>query len=191
MNFIEFLNQVPSFSDFSQDEIHLLSQSMSPRDFHEGHVFVKEGKTSDGLYLIIDGEVVVTREREDHGIDILERLFSGEVFGLVSLIDHGVRSATCTAATDVTAAFLPRPAFQMLYQTHSNMGYHFQHMIARQLTHDVRVYTDALLTGIVKENKYHTYEAIRSTQKYKGSERRKTNRRKTDRREDIKPNIIQ
>ena len=95
MNLIEFLNQVPSFSDFSQDEIHLLSLSMSPRDYPEGHVFVKEGKTSDGLYLIIDGEVVVTREREDHGIDILERLLSGEVFGLVSLIDHGVRSATC------------------------------------------------------------------------------------------------
>ena len=78
MNFTEFLNRVPSFSDFTQDEIHLLDQSMATSEFPEGHVFIKEGKKSDGLYLIIEGEVVVSREREDHGIDIMERLVSGE-----------------------------------------------------------------------------------------------------------------
>jgi len=191
MNFIEFLNQVPSFSDFTQDEIHLLDQSMATCEYPAGHVFVKEGKSSDGFYLIIDGEVVVSRERKDHGIDILERLVSGELFGLVSLIDHDVRSATCTAATKVTAAYLPRAAFQMLYQAHTCLGYHFQHMIARQLAHDVRIYTDALVHGIAHENKYHTYEAIKSTRKYKGPERRNLSRRQEDRRDELKPRIIQ
>jgi CRP-like cAMP-binding protein len=191
MNFTEYLNQIPSFSDFTQDEIHLLAQAMATKEYSEGHVFVKEGKTSDGLYLIIDGEVVVSRERKDHGIDIMERLVSGELFGLVSLIDHGVRSATCTAAKKVTAAYLPRAAFQMLYQAHTCLGYHFQHMIARQLAHDIRIYTDALMHGIAHKNKYHTYEAIKSTRKYKGPERRTESRRTDDRRDKYSPRIVQ
>ena len=191
MNFTEFLNQVPSFSDFSQEEIHILAQAMATSEFPEDHVFVKEGKSADGLYLIVKGEVIVTRERDDHGVDILERLVNGELFGLISLIDHGVRSATCTAATKVTAAYLPKAAFQMLYESHTRLGYHFQHMIARQLTHDIRNYTEDLIHGIVNENKYHTYEAIGSNRNYKGTERRKDSRRTTDRRDNYKPRISQ
>lgn len=191
MNLTKYLNRIPAFSDFTSEEIHMLAQAMVTKEYPEGHVFIKEKKSCDGLYLILDGEVVVSRERSDQGVDILQRLGSGELFGLVSLIDHGVRSATCTATNKVTAAYLPRTAFQLLYQAHTCFGYHFQHMIARQLAHDTRIYNDALMHGIAHKNKYHAYHAIKFTRSYKGPERRESSRRTKDRRNEYSPKVIQ
>ncbi len=191
MNLTKCLNQIPAFSDFTADEIDMLAQAMATREYPEGHVFIKEKKSCDGMYLILEGEVVVTRERENGGVDILDRLGNGELFGLISLIDHGVRSATCTATNQVTAAYLPRSAFQLLYQAHTHFGYHFQHMIARQLAHDTMIYNDALMHGIANKNKYHAYHAIKFTRTYKGPERREISRRDKDRRNNISPKIVQ
>lgn len=191
MNLTKYLNQIPAFSDFTSEEIDMLAQAMVTKDYPDGHVFIKEGKSCDGLYLIVDGEVIVSRERSDHGADILQRLGCGELFGLVSLIDHGVRSASCAATKKVTAAYLPRAAFQLLYQAHTCLGYHFQHMIARQLARDTRFYNDALMHGIAHKNKYHAYHAIKFTRTYKGPERRDASRRSNDRRDEYSPKIIQ
>ena len=149
MNFSEFLNTVPAFEDFSRQEIEMLEQAMTVRDFPDGHVFVQEGESADTLFLIVDGEVVVTRKRvEKLGSEFLARLGPGEMFGLLALIDRGARSATCTAEGPVRVAYLPRNAFELLFKGNARIGYHFQQLIARQLVHDTRAATATLLKKI-------------------------------------------
>lgn len=146
MHLDEFLLASPMFDGFSPDELESLSRAMRVERYTDGHVFMKEGQRGDALFLILDGKVSVTRlNRRDREIEHLHTMTQGELFGLIALIDHGKRSATCTAAGEVTAASLPVNAFELLYDSNAPIAHHFQHLIARQLAHDLRALNHALL----------------------------------------------
>jgi CRP-like cAMP-binding protein len=188
MKFSQFLHSVPAFMDFSESELDILERTLMVKDYPEGHVFVKEGKAADEMYLIVRGEVAVSRYHDEFCRQgVLERLQSGELFGLIALIDQGPRSATCTAESEVTVASLPRAAFELLFQSDAWLGYHFQHMIARQLVRDLRIYTDALQEGIAAQNRYRMYKALERSTTYRGPERRNNDRRRAGDRRQVHP----
>lgn len=148
-NLGEFLDTVPSFAGFTPHELAMLEHALVVGDYPDGHVFFREGETADSMYLVVEGDVLATRRRaEGRGHLVLNRLGPGELFGLVSLIDHRPHIITCTAAGPVTVAYLPRAAFELLYKASANVGYHFQKLIACQLVHDLRVYSRALSASI-------------------------------------------
>jgi CRP-like cAMP-binding protein len=113
-------------------------------------VFSREGERAERMYLVIEGDVDVTRRRLlQRGYDNLKTIRSGELFGLVSLIDSNTHSATCTANGAVTVAYLPRSAFDLLFKTHARIGRHFQLLVAQQLVHDMRAYTALLINKLL------------------------------------------
>ena len=145
MDFWAFLETVPVFKEFTREELAMLEKAMVVESFDDGHVFMAEGKSADRMYLLIEGEVEVSRERVlERGFDVLKTVRAGELFGLVSLIDQGSHSATCRAVGPVTAGYLPRSAFDLLFRAHARVGWHFQRLIAQQLVHDMRTYTGLL-----------------------------------------------
>ena len=148
MNFSEFLHTVPTFEGFNRQQLDLLEQTMTVKDFPDGHVFIQGGTSADAMYLLVDGEIVVTCRRvEGFGHDELGRIQAGELFGLVALIDHGPRSATCKAKGSVRAAFLPSNAFELLFKGKTHIKYQFQKLIARQLVYDIKA-AISLLTRV-------------------------------------------
>ncbi len=78
-------------------------------DFPPGGEVVREGSTSGGFYLVIDGEASVTVEGKE-----LARLGPGSYFGEMSVIDGGPRSATITAVTRVNSLELTSAALRSL-----------------------------------------------------------------------------
>lgn len=150
MRFSDFLEVVPAFEEFTRPELDLLERAMVVRDFPDGHVFVQEGSSADTMHLIVEGKVLVKRRRpEGIGTEVLGQLQAGEIFGLVALIDHGVRTATCVAEGPVRTASLPRTAFELLFKGDARIGYHFQKLIARQMVHDIRIATASLMGKVV------------------------------------------
>lgn len=146
MDITEFLVSCPLFDCFSQSELDALAQALMVERYPDGHVFMKEGQRGDALFLILDGKVSVTRlNRHNRKVEHLHTMTQGELFGLIALIDHGKRTATCTAASEVTAASLPVNTFELLYDSNASIAYHFQYLIARQLAHDLRALNHALL----------------------------------------------
>lgn len=149
MTIAEFLLSDPLFDAFTRSEIEVLEKAMSTDHYPDEHVFIKEGQRGDACYLILSGEVAVTREsKTDRGFEKVRIMGPGEMFGLIALIDHGKRAATCTAAGEVTAASLPHGAFELLFQSNAPIAHHFQFVIARQLAHDIRSYNRALLNAL-------------------------------------------
>jgi CRP/FNR family cyclic AMP-dependent transcriptional regulator len=149
MTLSEFLQANPLFDSFSRPEIETLEKAMSTSRYPDGHVFVKEGKKGDACYLILEGEVSVTREsKAERGAEQVRMMGPGEMFGLIALIDHGKRAATCKAVGEVTAASLPPAAFDLLFQSDAPIAHHFQFVIARQLARDLRAYNHALLNTL-------------------------------------------
>jgi len=152
MNLLEFLPTVSLFKEFSEAELMVLSKALSVAEYPADHVFIEEGKHGDCLFLIIEGQIQITRKTAaDSGFNILRTIGPGEVFGLIALIDGGPRSATCKAVGSATVASLPQSAFIMLNNSHAQLAYHFQYLVARQLVHDARnlnaLLCEAVFTG--------------------------------------------
>ncbi len=67
--------------------------------YKAGDTILTEGEEGDSAFLIVDGSVEVSIG-EGAKVKALGTLESGEVFGEMSLIDPGPRSATVKAVTD-------------------------------------------------------------------------------------------
>lgn len=149
MNLSHFLRTCPTFEPLTSFDLQVLDQAMRVQRYPNGHEFMREGERGDTMYVIIEGSVLVTQKNmEAEGFDVIHVMKVGDVFGLIALIDHDKRSATCTAASEVTAASLPSSAFQLLYHANAPIAQHFQYCIARQLAHDVRNLSELLVNAI-------------------------------------------
>lgn len=132
------------FDEFSAIELDQLAAVMTEREVFDGEVLVLADEKPDRLYIVIEGEVEVSRM--DGGQDTtVAVLGAGAMFGLVALLDGGRRSATCAARGPGRVAEMPRQAFQDLQQSNAPLAGKFQFAIARQLTRDVRQTTRVLL----------------------------------------------
>jgi len=151
MDLNELLQSVPAFAGFNQRELEALEQALSVSTYPDGHTFIRQGKQAARMYLIIDGRVEVVRRNTDAaGFDLKKVLGAGEVFGLISMIDHGPATATCRAAGEVTVASLPHTAFDMLLRTQSLISTHFKNLVAAQIARDIHI-DQQLVAGLVEQ----------------------------------------
>ena len=159
MNLAEFLQTVPAFSDFSQKELDVLEHALRVDQFPAGHVFFKEGQRGHSLSIVMEGEVHVSRRHKTgRGLDDLGVLRTGDVFGLLSLIDDRPRYSTCRAVTPVTTASLPKTAFNLLFNSHLTLAEHFQYIVACQLVRELRRLDEAVIHSIQQDDPNHLHE---------------------------------
>jgi CRP-like cAMP-binding protein len=137
MKLPELLAQNPYIGTLSPEDRATLAAAMQVSEVSQGHVFIQEGAAGDTLYFLLDGEVMVTRERggSSHALKLLR---PGEWFGLIALVDNAPRSATCRAAGTVRVASLSAEAFGKLFFAHTPIGGAFQLAAVAQLTDDFR-----------------------------------------------------
>jgi signal-transduction protein with cAMP-binding, CBS, and nucleotidyltransferase domain len=146
MSMYEYMQSIPLFSEMTNDELKTLSQSMVVKDYPDKHVFISEDHSSDTLYVILEGEIEITHEKDtERGLQRVSTLGPGGIIGLHSLIEHYRPIVSCQARGNVKAAFLPSYAFNLLYQYNTGLTHHFQLNVAKQLATDYR--------NIVKELK--------------------------------------
>lgn len=88
---------VALFSDLSRSAFLLLVQRMAFLKVPPGHVVLREGEPGQGLYMIVQGEAVVTRTSEGESRNVA-RLGPGAVFGEFALLRAKPRQATVTTA---------------------------------------------------------------------------------------------
>ena len=129
---------LPAFQNFTPACVSVLAGLMKVEQYPAGHRFIEQGQQGGAMYLLMDGAVEVRWVDEIRGEAEVRELRTGELFGLLSLIDDMPASATCAAKEPVTAAALPRAAFQRLFDTAAPVGHHLQFMVAVQLARDLQ-----------------------------------------------------
>ena len=112
----ELLRSVPLFAELDDKHLDQLADEFSKRTFSSGDTIATEGEGGRTFFVIEDGHATVSINGRDVGA-----LGPGDSFGEIALIDREPRSASITAATDMTAYMLPIWSFRPIVESSPEM----------------------------------------------------------------------
>ena len=124
----ELLRTVALFESLSDRSLKRLADSFKERIFHEGDVIATEGQRGVGFFVISEGTVDYSLHGERVGTG-----GPGDYFGEVALIDDGPRTASVTAATDVTAYGMTPWEFRPLVEENAQIAWELLQVMAKRL----------------------------------------------------------
>jgi ATP-binding cassette, subfamily B, bacterial len=103
------LARCPFFAGLSRKELVEIAKVTEDLEVGEGKVLAREGQSGQEFFVIVDGEVVVTKGGRE-----VRRLSDGDFFGEIALLEDTPRTATVTAATPLRFFVLTRRSFRGL-----------------------------------------------------------------------------
>jgi CRP/FNR family cyclic AMP-dependent transcriptional regulator len=106
---VKALSRAPLFEGLSRGELAELAKATEDLDDEAGKVLCREGETAREFFVIVDGDVAVTKAGEE-----IRTLSSGDFFGEIGLIEDMPRTATVTAKTPLRYFVLTRQSFRSL-----------------------------------------------------------------------------
>ena len=109
----EFLRRLPLFAGLPEDDLDLLYQAAEPVSVPAGELVMEEGEPGDALYVVLDGEVQVTKRAGAQEVVLAVRKV-GEVLGEMALIEQAPRMASVRALQDTRLLRINQAAFQVM-----------------------------------------------------------------------------
>ncbi|GAA6098119.1 cGMP-dependent protein kinase 2 [Tachysurus ichikawai] len=106
-----FLKTARTFKSLSDEQLSSIIDSMEEVKFQENEVIVREGAEGDTFYIILNGEVEVTKKVNGQQ-KLIRTLRQGDHFGELALIREILRTATCTALGSVSCFAIDKEAFE-------------------------------------------------------------------------------
>lgn len=139
--------QFPIFRNLDEQSISALMGVMTERNWRVSEKIIEQGAYSDGVHLLLEGEIEVVHAIEAGALIRLGTLQVGDLFGVLSCIDGGLRGASCTALSKCKTVFLQRTDFLELMEGSSPLALGFQMATLRAIYYDIRR-TNALLSEL-------------------------------------------
>ncbi|WP_232537746.1 cyclic nucleotide-binding domain-containing protein [Cystobacter fuscus] len=131
----QVVNTSALFQPFGRKDRRELVERFRAREVRRGEVLIHEGQMVDGLYVVLSGEVAVSK-----GGQPLAHLREGELFGEMSLLNKTPATATVTAVRNASLLRLPREDFDTLILTHPQVLVLVSELTeARQRSNEVRL----------------------------------------------------
>jgi CRP-like cAMP-binding protein len=87
------------FKEIPAQELELVARLCNVLHLTPRERFISQGDASDGLYILVAGEVEVSTD----DLGIIDRRQAGDVIGEIGVLANQARTATCTAAVETTA----------------------------------------------------------------------------------------
>lgn len=118
----EVLNKVPLFSGLKENwtALSILEQMMTIKNFPAGHMIIKEGDSGDEFYILIQGQVSISKKTPD-GDSYKVVILKADIhpgMGEAGLIDKDTRTATIQCDVDCQFLVLTRDQFAEFCQKH-------------------------------------------------------------------------
>ena len=110
----QFLAKTDIFEGFDSEEVELFVPLLEITKVAASHTIFQEGTTGDAWFVVLNGEVSVTKEMASGPPHVLSHLFPGDSFGEMALMDGAPRMATLYAVEDSLFARLSRESFMQL-----------------------------------------------------------------------------
>ena len=120
------------FHDLPQQEVETVEAQLRTLEFAEGDVIVHQGAPADKFFIIVDGEVEVTREA-DGKTRLLATLGRGQFFGEIAILRDTPRIATVRAAKPTTLFAMERNSFRSVVAQSMGTTGDFDRVIRQRL----------------------------------------------------------
>lgn len=139
----QYLHEVPLFADLESKELDTIFELSVARTFGAGQVLFREGTTSDSLWVVLTGDVEVSREDK-----VLAELGPGAALGEMSLFTlTGKRSATVKAICACEALRIPVDPLRKLIAKHDLAALKIVNHLAHQMAERLSALNERVLNG--------------------------------------------
>jgi uncharacterized membrane protein len=107
---VSLLAEVPLFHLLDAEERAALAQMMEQASYPAGYRIFQEGEPGDRMYVVCTGQVeLATTDKLGQKL-VLTTAGRGDLFGEISMLDHGARNAHATVIEDAEVLVLDRGA---------------------------------------------------------------------------------
>lgn len=127
------------FAGMSRQELVWFLRLCSRRSYEPGDVIFQEGEMGDCFYLIVFGEVAISREGAP-----IARVEEGGCFGEMALLENTPRNATATAAAKTLVFCVEREILTNVFPT---LGFKVASSLAKDLSQKLRETNERLKRG--------------------------------------------
>ena len=137
---VEFDKKVALLKEkgLSSKELRLLATFSNEEFFKAGQTIFQEGQKGDRLYIILDGEVRISKYIPGVGEEALAILEKGDFFGEMALIDNEPRSADAKAHKDVTVLPIESKLLTEMLSRDVESSYQFLFILCKILSRRLR-----------------------------------------------------
>lgn len=133
---LRMLKNVVLFKDLSTRDLTMIDSLFHERRYIAGEIIFDEGEEGQGLFVLLEGSVKISRALSP--VDSHINLGPGSFFGEVALLDESVRTAQARAVEDSFVVALFRAEFYSLLKTHSAIASRISFELARVLASRLR-----------------------------------------------------
>jgi CRP-like cAMP-binding protein len=128
---VDLLKRVPLFAGCSKQELEALAKIADEIDLREGSTLTREGQPGREFFVLIEGDVEVTRDGDE-----IARLSAGDWFGEIALLTKASRTATVTAASPVRVLVVTDRAFRQVLEATPSIAVKMLERLGERLAHD-------------------------------------------------------
>ena len=118
-----------AFPGITPDEVQDLISHSQVHSYPSGSVLCREDQIENIFYMILEGDVEVTKDINKSEARLLQTLGPGDFFGEMALIHNAPRAATVTAKTDLVTLELDKDSFDSVLKHSSSIALAMVHEI--------------------------------------------------------------
>ena len=118
----EFLDTVVLLQDLDAQTLSTLMPLLIPKKIKAGEMIFRELDDSDALYVVEQGQVVVSKHVSGEMEIVLTRFYPGDFFGEMGLFDSAPRSASAHAELDTILWRLDREVFHQILSNYPEIA---------------------------------------------------------------------
>jgi CRP-like cAMP-binding protein len=140
MDLLSILGKVELFEGLSPEDLSGVARICTPQTFRSGEMITRQGELGDDLFIVCEGLVEVLRNNPadaaaPHAVVNLGR---GQIFGEMSLVDRGPRSASVRSVGETMVQVLQGEDFHRLCSQNLHVGYVVMRNMAADLSFKLR-----------------------------------------------------
>lgn len=129
----DILSKLPIFSSLNKKALKQLTEIASPKDFKKNQIIYRENDPPNNLYIVISGRIKTYTKSSSKEDRILEYLYRGTCFGIISLLTEQPHSVTAQAANDALVAQISKNKFTTFLNNHPLLAIEFSRILSRRV----------------------------------------------------------
>ena len=144
MDVIALLRTATIFTDLDHGELERVAELCRTQLFVPGEFVFREGEPGNRLFLIVEGEVRISRIIPGSGEEALAVLRPGALFGEMSVFDRSERSTDAVSNGGATCLTITRSDFDLLLDFDRELANKVLRSCVRMLSGRFRATNDSL-----------------------------------------------